>query len=43
MFDGTLDTRKKYAVYFELKENYKQIFWRPYPVSKLHEEMLKNR
>ena len=43
LFDGTLGTRKRYPVYFELKENVKPIFSRPYPKPKVHGEMFKNR
>ena len=41
LFDGTLGTWKKYPVDFELIEDTKPTFSRPYPVPKVHEEMLK--
>ena len=40
-FNGTLGTWKKYPVDFELKEDAKPICLLPYPLPKLHEEMLK--
>ena len=39
LFDGTLGTRKIYLVDLELKEDEEPICLRPYPVTKLHEEM----
>ena len=39
LFDGTLGTRKIYLVDLELKEDEEPICSRPYPVTKLHEEM----
>ena len=41
LFDVTLGTWKKYPEDFDLKEETKTIFWRPYPVPKLQEEMFK--
>ena len=41
LFDGTIGTWKKDPVDFELKEDAKPIFLRPYPVPKVHEEMFK--
>ena len=41
LFGGTLGTRKTDPVDFELKENPKPIFLRPYPGPKLHEEIFK--
>ena len=41
-FVGTLGTRKKDSLEFELKEDAKIICSRPYPVPKVHKEMFKN-
>ena len=41
MFDGTIVTRKTDPVDFKLKEDVKPILSRPYPVSKLHDEIPK--
>ena len=41
LFNGTLGTWKTDPVYFELKENYKLICSRLYPVPNLHEEIFK--
>ena len=41
LFDGTLGTWITDPVYFELKEDAKPIFLRPYTVPKLHKEMFK--
>ena len=41
LFDGTLGTWKTDPVEFELQEDVKPIFSRPYPIPKLHEEMFK--
>ena len=41
LFDITLGTCKTYLVDFELKEDVKPIFSRPYPVPKAHKEMSK--
>ena len=43
LFDGTLGTWKTDPVDFELKENAKPIFSRPYSVPKVHEEMVQRR
>ena len=43
MFDGTLVTWKIYPADFELKEDVKPIYRRPYPVTKVHEEIFKKR
>ena len=40
-FDGTIGTWKTYLVEFELKENVTPIWSQPYPVPKVHEEILK--
>ena len=41
LFGGTLGTWKIDPVYFELKEDVKPIFLRPYTAPKIHEEMSK--
>ena len=41
MFNGKIVTWKKYLVYFELKEDAKQIYLQPYPVLKVNEEVFK--
>ena len=43
LFNGTLGTWKTDTVDFELKENFKPICLRPYPVPKVHEEIFKNK
>ena len=43
VFDGTLTTCEIDPVDFELKEDAKTIFSRPYPVPKVHEEISKRR
>ena len=40
-FDETPGTREIYPVDFKLKDNAKPIFYRPYPVPKVHEEIFK--
>ena len=41
LFDGTLGTLKIYPVYLQLKDTANPIFSRPYPVPKVHKELLK--
>ena len=41
LFNGTIGTYKTDPVYFELRNNTKPIFSRPYPVLKLHMEIFK--
>ena len=43
LFDGTLVTWKTDPAGFELKEDVKPIYARPYPITKVHEVMFKNR
>ena len=43
LFNGTLGTRKKIPVEFELKEDSNPICSQPYPVPKLHKDMFKKR
>ena len=42
LFVGTLGTWKTDLVKSELNEDNKSMFWRPYPVPKVQEEVFKN-
>ena len=43
LFGGTLGIWKTYPVEFELRDIAKPICLRPYPIPKVHEEMIKKK